>query len=166
MANIVKNLLACTRNPAIATDRKADFSAALDYALAGLKTEIAHKNIKVEKKIQEGIPAILDLGIEGILSNVLRNAVDAIDKDGMITIQAKYLDNILTFIVSDTGHGILAENPDQIFEPFFTTKDMDKGCGLGLTIVAEIVKSYDGQIHVQSKPGEGAVFTINLPVRE
>jgi len=165
MANIVKNLLACTRNQSLVTER-ADFAMALDYALAGLKAEIAHKNIRVEKKIQDGIPSVLDLGMEGILNNILRNAVDAIDKDGAITVQAKYTDGILTIIVSDTGHGILVDNPDQIFEPFFTTKDMDKGCGLGLTIVAEIVKSYNGQIHVQSKPGEGAVFTINLPVRE
>ncbi len=165
MANIVKNLLACTRNQTLSTER-ADFSEALDYALAGLKAEIAHKNITVEKEIQKGIPAILDLGIEGILNNILRNAADAVDENGKITVKAKYMDGILTVMVSDTGKGIATDNPEEIFEPFFTTKDMDKGCGLGLTIVAEIVKSYDGQIHVQSKPGEGTMFTINLPVRE
>jgi len=75
-------------------------------------------------------------------------------------------DDILTMIVSDTGRGIPMDDPDQIFEPFFTTKDIDKGCGLGLTIVAEIVKSYDGKIHVESKPGKGAVFTITIPVKK
>jgi len=165
MANIVKNLLACTRNQALTTER-ANFKEALDYALASLKLEVAHKNIVVEKKIQDDLPLIQDLGIEGILTNLLRNAIDAIEENGEITIQAKYTDHILTIIVSDTGRGIPMEDPDQIFEPFFTTKDMDKGCGLGLTIVAEIVKSYDGKIHVESKPGKGAVFTINLPVKE
>ena len=164
MANIVKNLLACTRNQSVATER-ADFGQALEYALTGLKAEIAHKNITVEKKIQEGIPPILDLGIEGVLTNLISNAVDAIDQDGKITVQAKYLDNILTIMVSDTGHGVSEKDSEQIFEPFFTTKEMDKGTGLGLTIVAEIVKSYDGQIHMQSKPGEGTVFTVNLPIK-
>ncbi|MCK5014296.1 MAG: GAF domain-containing sensor histidine kinase [Candidatus Omnitrophica bacterium] len=165
MANIVKNLLACTRNQSLSTER-ADFKEALDYALASLKAEIAHKNIEVEKKIQDRVPSILDLGIEGILTNLLRNAADAVDEGGKITVQAKYTDNILTIIVSDTGRGISKEEAEQIFEPFFTTKDMDKGCGLGLTIVAEIIKSYDGKIHVESKPGNGTVFTINLPVKE
>ena len=165
MANIVKNLLACTRNQSLSTER-ADFGEALDYALAGLKAEIAHKNIEVDRRIQKGIPSILDLGIEGILSNLLRNAADAVSENGKITVQAGYTDNILTIIVGDTGRGISKEESEQIFEPFFTTKAMDKGCGLGLTIVAEIVKSYDGKIHVESKPGEGTVFTINLPVKE
>ncbi|MCK5180784.1 MAG: HAMP domain-containing histidine kinase, partial [Candidatus Omnitrophica bacterium] len=111
-------------------------------------------------------PSILDLGIEGILSNLLRNAADAVSENGKITVQAGYTDNILTIIVGDTGRGISKEDSEQIFEPFFTTKAMDKGCGLGLTIVAEIVKSYNGKIHVESKPGEGTVFTINLPVKE
>jgi signal transduction histidine kinase len=165
MANIVKNLLACTRNQVLTVER-ANFKEALDYALAGLKGEIARKNIIVERKLPENLPSIQDLGIEGILTNLLRNAVDAIDDAGMITVQAKYVDRILTIIVSDTGRGISTEDPEQIFEPFYTTKEMDKGCGLGLTIVAEIVKSYDGKIHVESRPGEGTVFTINLPVKE
>ena len=165
MANIVKNLLACTREQT-PTGERADFQGVLDYALASLKAEIAHKNIAVKRKIQKGIPPILDFGIEGILTNLLRNATDAIDDNGTITIQASYTDQILTLIVSDDGRGIPMEDPDQIFEPFYTTKDIDKGCGLGLTIVAEIVKSYEGKIHVESKPGDGAVFTINLPVKE
>ena len=165
MANIVKNLLACTRNQSLTTER-ADFNEALNYALAGLKAEIAHKNIEVTKDIQKDIPSILDLGIEGILANLLRNAVDAVDENGKISVQVRYTDNILTIIVSDTGRGISQEDSEQIFEPFFTTKAMDKGCGLGLTIVAEIVKSYEGKIHVESRPGEGTVFTINLPVKE
>lgn len=165
MANIVRNLLACTRDQTPTTDR-ADFKDALDYALASLKTEIAHKNITVKKKIANGLPSIQDYGIEGILTNLLRNATDAIDENGTIKVQAEYTDQILTIIVSDTGRGISIDDPEEIFEPFYTTKDIDKGCGLGLTIVAEIVKSYDGKIHVQSKPGKGAVFTIHLPVKQ
>lgn len=164
MANIVKNLLACTRSQSIATER-ADFKEALDYALAGLKAEIAHKNIKIEKRIQDDLPSILDLGIEGVLTNLLHNAADAVNKNGTIKVQISCQNDVLTIAVSDTGRGIAKEDSEKIFEPFFTTKEMDKGCGLGLTIVAEIVKSYDGSIRVESKLNEGSVFTINLPVK-
>jgi signal transduction histidine kinase len=165
MANIVKNLLACTRNQSPVSEQ-ADFREVLNYSLASLKGEFAHKSIYIELDIQDDLPLIQDLGIEGILSNLLRNATDAIDNDGTIKIQAKYSDEILTIIISDTGRGIPAENSEKIFEPFYTTKDIEKGCGLGLTIVAEIVKSYDGKIHVESELGKGAVFTIHLPVKK
>jgi signal transduction histidine kinase len=164
MANIVKNLLACTRDQNLTTER-ADFSQAVDYALTSLKAEITHKNISIQKEIQDGIPSIRDFGIEGILTNLLRNATDAIEENGIIKISAKCSDSILTVIVRDNGRGISIADPDQIFEPFYTTKDIDKGCGLGLTIVAEIVKSYDGKIHVESNPGEGTIFTINIPLK-
>ena len=164
MANIVKNLLACTRDQSLVT-RRADFNAALTYALGSLKTEIAHKNITLEKHVQDGFPAVMDFGVEGILSNLLRNAADAIDENGKITVNAGYTDREITIVVGDTGRGIPQEDIEQIFEPFFTTKDIDKGCGLGLTIVAEIVKSYDGKIQVESKPGQGTQFTINIPIK-
>lgn len=165
MANIVKNLLACTRDRPLTAGR-ANFAEALEYALSSLKAEIAHKNIVVEKEIRDNLPSLPDLGIEGILTNLLRNAIDAIDENGRITVQAGHAAHMLTITVRDTGRGIPVEHSEQIFEPFFTTKDMDRGCGLGLTIVAEIVKSYDGKIHVESKPGEGTVFTVHLPVKE
>jgi len=150
MANIVKNLLACTRNQSLTTDKK-DFNEALSYALASLKQEIAHKNITVKKEIQDKLPSIQDFGVEGILINLLRNATDAIDENGTIRIQAKHTGGILTIIVSDTGKGISIDDPEQIFEPFYTTKDIDKGCGLGLTIVAERDKSPDKNMDIMFK---------------
>ena len=164
MANIVKNLLACTRDQALVTER-ADFNEALEYALGSLKAEIAYKNITVEKEVQENFPSVQDLGVEGILTNLLRNAADAIeDEDGKIVVKASYTDQDITVIVRDTGRGISKGDFERIFEPFFTTKDIDKGCGLGLTIVAEIVKSYDGKIDVESEPGKGTEFTITIPM--
>ena len=65
--------------------------------------------------------------------------------------------------VRDTGHGIDPAIKDKIFDPFFTTKKVKEGTGLGLSVVYGIVKSYGGDIDVQSYPGEGAVFTIYLP---
>jgi len=68
--------------------------------------------------------------------------------------------------VSDTGHGIKPEIIGRIFEPYFTTKEIDKGTGMGLSVVHGIVKSYDGTITVNSEPGKGTVFQVLLPVFE
>ncbi|MDR3527845.1 MAG: ATP-binding protein [Rhizomicrobium sp.] len=66
--------------------------------------------------------------------------------------------------VADNGHGIPADVLDHIFEPFFTTKGRRKGSGLGLVIVHGVVDSHQGCCHVRSRPGEGTVFTIYLPL--
>jgi signal transduction histidine kinase/CheY-like chemotaxis protein len=68
--------------------------------------------------------------------------------------------------VSDTGHGITPEIADMIFEPYFTTKAPGEGTGMGLAMVYGIVRKYKGTVTVESKPGEGAVFTVYLPATE
>ena len=65
--------------------------------------------------------------------------------------------------VADTGKGIPEAELDKIFEPFFTTKAVGKGTGLGLSISYSIIEKLGGAMRVQSKVGEGTVFTITLP---
>ena len=70
----------------------------------------------------------------------------------------------LRLTVSDSGHGMTTEVMKRIFEPFFTTKKENEGTGLGLSIVQSIVRSLDGEITVESKPGKGSSFHVFLPV--
>ena len=72
----------------------------------------------------------------------------------------------MRILVSDTGNGIAPDIRDRIFEPFFTTKPIGQGTGLGLSVVEGIVKDWGGHISVAGNPGEGAEFTILLPVVE
>lgn len=69
----------------------------------------------------------------------------------------------LKLTVSDTGPGIEPRITDTIFEPYFSTKSPDQGTGMGLAIVHGIVKSYDGEVYVESQPGSGATFTVLIP---
>jgi two-component system NtrC family sensor kinase len=98
------------------------------------------------------------------LTNILRNAVDAIENDGTITIKASVMDEHLAVAIRDTGSGISEQKINDIFEPFYTTKDMNSGCGLGLTIACEIIKSYEGKIDIDSQPDQGTTFTIQIPL--
>jgi CheY-like chemotaxis protein len=72
----------------------------------------------------------------------------------------------LKLTVRDTGHGIAPENIERIFDPYFTTKDKGEGTGLGLAVVQGIVKTHNGGITAESRPGEGTTFHVLLPVIE
>jgi C4-dicarboxylate-specific signal transduction histidine kinase len=99
-----------------------------------------------------------------VLMNVLTNADDAIKdkKNGIIRLETRRIEKdspYITISVKDNGIGIPEENLHKIFEPFFTTKKRE-GTGLGLSISYSIIKSYNGEIEVTSKPDDGAEFII------
>ncbi len=99
-----------------------------------------------------------------IMINLLTNAIHAIDEVGLIEIFTVSSKDSIVITVRDNGKGISRENLARIYEPFFTTKDVGEGTGLGLYIVFGIVQEHQGTIKVQSKVGNGTVFTIILPL--
>lgn len=163
MANIVRSLLACSRQTA-PTMQKTDVNNSIGQALEGLQTELIGKGIVLKKDLTSDLPEITDLGLERVAVNLIRNAIDAIEEAGFIRVATYGRNNHIVLEVEDNGCGISEEKMDQIFEPFYTTKDIEKGCGLGLTIVSEIVKSYNGTIQVKSQPQKGTTFTVTFPV--
>ena len=164
MVNIVKSLLACSRNTTPSLE-KIDPNSVIEQSLAAVQSEAFHKNITVEKKLEAGLPSIIDFGLERAVTNLLRNAVDAVDRGGKIKVTTALQDGHIVIEVKDNGCGIPKEAMDKIFDPFYTTKDMDKGCGLGLTIVSEIIKSYEGEIKLQSVLQKGTTFTVLIPIK-
>jgi two-component system sensor histidine kinase HydH len=99
-----------------------------------------------------------------VLLNLYLNAVEAMEAGGKLRVSAaaEPEGRSLEIRVSDTGCGIRPEDLPQIFEPYFTTRP--GGTGLGLAIAHNVVGAMGGTIQVESRPGEGATFTLRLPV--
>jgi signal transduction histidine kinase len=140
-----------------------------------------HPGVTFRTQCQDGLLNIRGslVHLEKTLMNLVSNAAESIDGEGEVAIRTenRYLDKpiggydeiregdyaILT--VSDTGTGIPAEDMARIFEPFYTRKTMGRsGTGLGLAIVWGTVKDQNGYIDVQTRIGEGTVFTLYFPV--
>jgi PAS domain S-box-containing protein len=99
-----------------------------------------------------------------VFVNLLLNASQAISPGGKIRLKTRCDANRAVVIVEDDGPGIAPEIIDRIFDPFFTTKPVGEGTGLGLGIAYQIVRSHGGTIRVESAPGRGAKFRVELPV--
>ena len=102
--------------------------------------------------------------------NLVVNARDAMTDSGTITIRTRVTElegggRHATITVADTGHGIPPEVKDRLFEPFFTTKAAGKGTGLGLAVVFGVAQQCGGSVSVDSEPGNGARFHVNIPAR-
>ena len=98
-----------------------------------------------------------------VFLNILRNASQAIDGLGAITIRTFEAGNEIRVAIRDTGRGISKEHLESVFEPSFTIKDDRIGTGLGLSICYSIMQQHKGRIEVESEVGKGSVFTIAFP---
>ena len=142
-----------------------DYAAFLEEALYGFENSenVKEKKAKIKFNYEKGnyeIDADKEK-IRRIFSNLINNACDALAENGEISIDLREKNGNLITKVKDNGSGIPEEKKDEIFEPFVTSKA--SGTGLGLSIVHRIVTSHNGKIFVDSKEGEGTVFTIELP---
>ena len=106
--------------------------------------------------------------IEQVIANLAVNARDAMPDGGCLSIEVAQAadERQARLIVRDNGTGMDATTAAQIFEPFFTTKGVGEGTGLGLSMVHGIISQSDGQIAVESEPGQGTTFTITLPLAD
>jgi len=97
--------------------------------------------------------------------NLITNAVQAMSEGGMLFVGSRLgrKGDSIEITVKDSGRGISPEFLPHIFDPFFSTKG-DVGTGLGLSVSYGIIKNHKGEIRVESKPGVGTTFTIELPV--
>ena len=140
-------------------------SSLADQALEMLKSEAGSRNIAIVRQYDAQLPVILSdpAQLEQIFINVIDNAIDAMGKDGTLTVSAQPWKGGVRVSFADTGPGMDQETLRQVFDPFFTTKKVGEGTGLGLAICFTILEKLGGRIDVQSEPGHGTTFNISLP---
>jgi signal transduction histidine kinase len=128
------------------------------------------------QKLEGGVTVIRDYGtgvpqieahpaeLNQVWTNIIENAIDAMDASGTLRISTRASAEHVIIEIADTGPGMPAEVQAHAFEAFYTTKDVGKGAGLGLDIARRIVERHQGQITIDSRPGE-TILRVQLPCR-
>src|SRR5919197_424570 len=139
----------------------------VDRALSLVQEQLRLRQISVSLDFLPESPIVLGNGIqlEQVFINLLTNARDALEeaKRKEIHISCSAREDAVVIVFRDSGPGIPTGLEKRIFDPFFTTKEVGSGTGLGLSITYGIVQEHGGTISVESRPGAGASFTIELP---
>jgi signal transduction histidine kinase len=140
----------------------ADLNKCAQEALNLLSKESPDLTVVLNEDLAADLPPVnCDYNqIKQVIINLLINALDAVDKHGVITLRTWHRRNKTSLAVEDNGKGISPEIIHNIFNPFFTTKT--RGTGLGLAISKKIAKEHGGDLTVESTPGKGSTFTLIL----
>ncbi|HUG37521.1 MAG TPA: ATP-binding protein, partial [Candidatus Limnocylindrales bacterium] len=139
-----------------------------------LNEEIDRTLSLMEPRLKGGIQIERDYGelprvrcfagqLNQVFMNLLMNACDALEGRGVITVRTRAVEGGVRLEFEDDGPGMSPELHERIFEPFFTTKPVGKGTGLGLSLSHGIVERHGGTMTVESEPGRGTRFVIQLP---
>jgi len=164
---IVSELLSFSRQ-SIGKASSFSLKELINKSLNILINQAIFQDIEVTMVLEPSIPAMIgDMGqLQQVFVNLVTNSADAMKGKGKLNINAKYVPEKNQFVieVSDTGPGIPEGLKDKIFDIFFTTKPVGKGTGLGLSITRNIILLHGGNIMVESPPGGGTTFIIELPL--
>ena len=146
---------------------QVDVDDVIERSLLLVHEQLRLRGIEVELELcpDELLVFANPIQLEQVFINLLTNARDALvdSKRKTIRIASSRDGEKIRIAFSDTGPGIPLELQQRIFDPFFTTKEVGTGTGLGLSITYSILKEYGGEISVDSRPGKGAMFLVELP---
>lgn len=136
-------------------------NVAVSFAIS---LDAANSDIEFTSHIESGIGDFTGdkVKLEEMLLNLLKNAKDAVEADGKISLSAKKEGDTIIIQCTDNGYGISEDQMSSIFEPFVTYKE--NGTGLGLSLAKQIVEAHGGKICAESTPGINTTFTVTLPV--
>tara|TARA_R110002072_G_scaffold273219_2_gene433706 strand:+ start:20398 stop:21624 length:1227 start_codon:yes stop_codon:yes gene_type:complete len=160
-------------HPGLPDKQPVDLNSVIENTVSVSRNEwkyVAH----VELELHESLPLVScnENEIKQVILNLIVNAAQAIEEQngtgsgiqGHIRIETRSSDQYVEIEISDDGPGISAKAMPRLFDPFFTTKGVGKGTGQGLAIAQSVLTDrHDGELVVQSQPGEGARFVMRLP---
>jgi signal transduction histidine kinase len=159
----------------------------LDATMELCEADLKRARVTVERRADKPLPAIEGNAseLQQIFLNLVNNAIQAMPKGGVLSIDARINNDLVTLAArtkggparkvagpwleisfKDTGVGISKEHLGRVFEPFFTTKDIGKGTGLGLAVSMGIVQKHNGDLRVDSAgANRGSTFYLILPIK-
>lgn len=146
---------------------KVDVNWILQEILELLSYQESYRQIQVVPHLKPDLPRVLGdpSGLRQVFMNLLVNAHQAIEGPGLVEVTTDQLDEAtVAVVIRDNGCGMSQQIRDRIWEPFFTTKEVGKGVGLGLALTYNLVKRHGGDIRLESREGEGSLFTVLLPI--
>ena len=131
-------------------------------ALKLFSPQLAKSHVEAKAELEATLPAVQadPEQMTRVLRNLILNAVDVMPQGGTLTVRTSSREGGARLEVSDTGQGLTPEECERLFTPYYTTKT--HGTGLGLAIVQSVISDHHGRISVDSQPGKGSTFRIEL----
>ncbi|MBX3324595.1 MAG: ATP-binding protein [Nitrospira sp.] len=161
---ICRDLTSYSRRTSLRHEGLVSVNAKLDEALKIARYAVALQDIEVRKHYQSDVTAKGNPDqLLHVFVNLITNAVQAMEHQGILTLETATVGGSTQVRVSDTGSGIAPELLNRIFDPFFTTKPPGKGTGLGLYNIKNVIHHMHGTITVESQVGRGSTFTLTFP---
>jgi two-component system NtrC family sensor kinase len=163
LSEITETYLRFVRLPRPKLERE-DLGAVATAVMEFARAELSKAGISLELSVAAGLPEVAadENQIRQALLNLVRNAKEAMPSGGKLRVEVAGTAAQVKISITDTGAGIAPEHLEKIFDPFFSTKE--KGTGLGLALVQQILAEHGGRIEVASPPAGGTTVTLILPV--
>ena len=145
---------------------EVDLNKVIRETLTLIEHQLEKAAIEVKLNLAADLPVVkANSGkLQQVFLNLFLNARDAMESGGTLAVRTWNEDGFARIEVADSGQGIPPEHLERIYDPFFTTKGIRKGTGLGLSVTYGIVREHGGTIRVESRPGAGARFHVELPL--
>ncbi len=162
---VIHNMLGFARKMEPRAD-DVDINETLNQTIALMENYAKINNIEIRTALSPDLPIIASdrAQLQQVFLNLISNAIDAIEKDGLIQIESTPDDSLINVTITDNGHGMTESQQKKVFDPFFTTKETGKGTGLGLWICYDIIDKMGGSVSLSSEVKKGTTFTVSIPI--
>jgi len=165
--DMIADVMLFARPPA-PRPRQIDLAGAIHDVAEKFADELRESSLRLRLEIAADVPIFADpVQLRIVVSNLLRNSIEALSPAGMIAIQARCTIEsgrpVAVFSISDSGPGLSASDREHLFDPFYSGRQAGRGLGFGLSKAWRIITLHGGRIHVDSPEAGGVTFTVRWP---